>query len=412
MNLCISPDSLTEQTELLFERADLGSPAWWQDITRIGTPLRGAHIGETVELTFLWRGTPAQVFIDVYSHTPHIIQSLTALTRIGQTDVWYWRTRLPVDWCGSYFLLPVEAEDLPPPEHGRERRHWWIDLMERQAQADSFNLYPPHNSGWGLPLSAIQLQPARALPEVITPVQIHHERWLSRRLGNERSIWLYDSGKDNAGDKPLVILLDGHYWANHQPLLSELDALTQSGVLPAAQYLFIDALSPRARADEMPCNPTFWYALQQELLPRLQKRFSLTQDPHKTLIAGQSFGGLAAAYAVLHWPERFGIALSQSGSFWWPDADEAGDKGELTQAVLAGQGQGATLRIHLDIGCYEQDMLGVNRALCDALIATGHKVSYREFRGGHDWLCWSEGLVSGLISLLGSPAPDTEFSPA
>ncbi|XNM47213.1 hypothetical protein ACLK15_03325 [Escherichia coli] len=23
-------------------------------------------------------------------------------------------------------------------------------------------------------------------------------------------------------------------------------------------------------------------------------------------------------YAGLHWPERFGCVLSQSGSYWWP----------------------------------------------------------------------------------------------
>ena len=40
------------------------------------------------------------------------------------------------------------------------------------------------------------------------------------------------------------------------------------------------------------------------------------------MVAGQSFGGLAALQAVRHRPDRFGLALGQSASLWWPGLDD------------------------------------------------------------------------------------------
>lgn len=431
MNACIPPESLHDnalnsemigQTELLFERADLGSPDWWQAVAELGTPLRGAVIDNTIELTFLWRATEEkgteQVFIDVYSHTPHISESLTGLTRIGQTDVWYWRTRLPLDWRGSYFFLPAMAADLPIPEGRGLRRQWWINLMERSAQADPLNPISPHNGSWGLPLSGIDLSGGvrtaainASTYELSSGSQGWDKlRWASEQLRNERDIWFWDSRfidtrwGGSTDPVPLVLLLDGHYWAQQPVFIQQLENMTRAGQLPVAQYVFIDALSPLARSRELPCNPTFWIAVQEELLPLLHDRYGIAADARQTLIAGQSFGGLSAVFAALHWPERFGQALSLSGSFWWPDADETGAGGELVQQLLDEQSlKIKALRkssISLSIGSYEQDMLGVNQAMRDALKAAKIPVTYREFRGGHDWLCWREELLQQLPQQL------------
>lgn len=49
----------------------------------------------------------------------------------------------------------------------------------------------------------------------------------------------------------------------------------------------------------------------------------------------------------------------------------------------------------------EDSMIGVNRILRDVLLSKGYPVSYEEFKGGHDYLCWGETLARGLISLIG-----------
>ncbi|WP_239515736.1 alpha/beta hydrolase-fold protein, partial [Klebsiella pneumoniae] len=72
------------------------------------------------------------------------------------------------------------------------------------------------------------------------------------------------------------------------------------------------------RSRELPCNPDFWLAVQEELLPQVKSMAPFSDRADHTVVAGQSFGGLSSLYAGLNWPQRFGCILSQSGSYWWP----------------------------------------------------------------------------------------------
>ena len=111
---------------------------------------------------------------------------------------------------------------------------------------------------------------------------------------------------------------------------------------------------------------------------------------------GQSFGGLAALYAALHWPERFGCALSQSGSFWWP---QRGAPGRLFEALASGRGSTHPLRLFIEAGLREPAILEASRALVPRLREQGHVLDYREIDGGHDALWWRGGLLDGLVQL-------------
>lgn len=416
----------------LLQRADLGSPDWWQAVQQTGTPLIQAMDEASDQVFFLWRdpqGGPQdsacqQVYIDVYSHTPHPLKQLSSLQRIGQSDVWCWQTVLPKDWCGSYFLLPAEQQHLPPSGATRaQMRQWWTELMAARAQSDSLNPLPTHSNGSGVSLSRLQL--SQALQHAVWQQleadfendsrnskalrgQLQTLRWNSSRLHTDRTVWLYRTQGKNAdtvdSNLPLVLLLDGQYWAQHMPLFPALDELSARGDLPAALYLFIDAVNHTQRASDLPCNADFWLAVQQELLPQACALQAFSADPRRSLVAGQSYGGLAAMYAAWHWPQRFGLVLSQSGSFWWPDANETGDQGWLTRQVRSGSVTPGSLHVWMEVGCYETDMTGVNQAMCAALKSAGHPISYREFRGGHDWICWRNGLLSGLCDLLSAQA--------
>ncbi|MCM4299275.1 alpha/beta hydrolase-fold protein, partial [Escherichia coli] len=92
-----------------------------------------------------------------------------------------------------------------------------------------------------------------------------------------------------------------------------LTSLTHRQQLPPAVYVLIDAIDTTHRAHELPCNADFWLAVQQELLPLVKAIAPFSDRADRTMVAGQSFGGLSALYAGLHWPERFGCVLSQSG---------------------------------------------------------------------------------------------------
>ena len=67
------------------------------------------------------------------------------------------------------------------------------------------------------------------------------------------------------------------------------------------------------------------------------------------------------------------------------------------------------MRCFLEVGVLESsppggrmpDMIEPNRRMRDALIAAGHEVHYREFNGGHDFVCWRGNIADALIAIAG-----------
>ncbi|MCW6611504.1 enterochelin esterase [Yersinia ruckeri] len=414
-----------------------GSESWWQMVAQWGTPLVESVSTEQVKLTFLWRdpqGNAQQsaldrVYIDVNGVTDHHSFSPEYLKRLGDTDVWYWQTEVEADFRGSYSVIPVTAAQclqLPEGTYEQRRmaqRNGWIALLEL-AECDPLNLTCPHYSHRGTALSAVHLsaslpQPAwqsvdAGNPQSLDLERLHKIDWGSKLLGNTRKVWLYTTGKtDHKQDRPLVILLDGQYWAQGQPVFGVLDQQTASGQLPPAVYVLIDVIDPQHRGEELPCNPTFWQAIQAELLPQVAMLEPFSELASRTVVAGQSYGGLAALYAGLHWPQRFGCVLSQSGSFWWPSVDDSmlmpdgrsDMAGWLTEQVKNGVGNDHQLTIFMEAGHREDVIYQVNQAMRQVLGQSSHRVEYRVYSGGHDAICWRGGLIDGLHYLLN---PKTE----
>ncbi|RBP85771.1 enterochelin esterase [Marinomonas rhizomae] len=396
-------------------RENVGSLDWWDRIQAMGTPLTLPLNTDKTLVSFIWRDEKEAnsdieaVYIDLYSKTPHPTQELTRFACIDNSDVWFWETELPSDWLGSYFLMPATHNQKPPVKNDRATmRRWWIQLMQSNAQHDPLNLIAPHSHGSGIKLSRVCLDKSSLFifKNQNTPQhgQLHTTTWTSEKLKNERNIWLYQTGNNTNQKRPVILLLDGQHWANNLPIYHQLDELTLTGHLPEALYVFIDSIDASHRNTELACNPDFWNAIQQELIPRIQEQYALT-PPYQNIVAGQSLGGLSAIYSALNWPEYFATAISLSGSFWWPDVDSMPGEGEFIQSVKHAPIASTPLKVVMEAGCYEKDMLKVSQLMAKALQANGHYVQFNEFRGGHDWLCWQQSLIRSLIKAF-----NTEFT--
>ncbi|WP_414148461.1 enterochelin esterase [Erwinia sp. BNK-24-b] len=371
--------------------------------------------GDICTVTFYWQDpaggelTSPVKWVWIYitgvtdHHQPRAPQSLQ---RIDGSDVWQWQVRLNASWRGSYCLIPSTSENdfsaaaLQQPPDRTALREGWRKLLP-QAIADPLN---PNSwqGGRGHPASALHLPQAPAQPgwdknetEFTAPRCI---QWQSQRLGNQRRVWLFTTG-ESPQPLPLAILLDGKFWAEQMPVWPALQAETNCGHLPPAVYLLIDAIDTQHRGQELTCNPDFWLAVQEELLPLLSTQVSWRDDATTTVVAGQSFGGLSALYAGLHWPQRFGCVLSQSGSFWWPHRQKTGEPGWLAEQLTKGLGKGSPLRIYLEAGLREPVILRANQHIYPLLQRAHPSLHYRLFDGGHDALCWRGGLINGLTTL-------------
>lgn len=395
----------------------VGSAAWWQAKKQQGIPTVQYHRAEKIcDITFWWRdpeGTERtssirRVWVYITGVTDHHQRSVPqSMSRIPDTNVWFWRTQLGSDWRGSYCFMPSRYEDDFAPEAFQEGepslialRDGWSKLIP-QAIADPFN---PQSwlGGRGHPTSSLHLPDAPKQPGWDKPDTSYMPpkviEWQSQLLGNVRRVWLFTTGEQQPEKRPLAILLDGQFWAESMPVWPALQAQTNAGALPEAVYLLIDAIDLGLRERELTCNPDFWLAVQQELLPLVAKSSVWRNEPSTTVVAGQSFGGLSALYAGLHWPQCFGCVLSQSGSYWWPSR-EAGHEGWLTEQLTSGLKSKHSLKIFMEAGVREPLIHQTNTRLYPLLQQAHHQVEYHEVEGGHDALCWRGGLIHGLSAL-------------
>ncbi|EPB4091256.1 TPA: enterochelin esterase [Escherichia coli] len=386
----------------------VGSESWWQ--SKHGPEWQRLN-DEMFEVTFWWRdpqgseeySTIKRVWVYITGVTDHHQNSRPrSMQRIAGTDVWQWTTQLNANWRGSYCFIPTERDDIfsaPSPDR-LELREGWRKLLP-QAIADPLN---PQSwkGGRGHAVSALEmpqapLQPGWDCPQAPeTPAK--EIIWKSERLKNSRRVWIFTTGDATAEERPLAVLLDGEFWAQSMPVWPALTSLTHRRQLPPAVYVLIDAIDTTHRAHELPCNADFWLAVQQELLPQVKAIAPFSDRADRTVVAGQSFGGLSALYAGLHWPERFGCVLSQSGSYWWPHRG-GHQEGMLLEQLNTGEVSAEGLRIVLEAGVREPMIMQANQALYAQLHPLKESIFWRQVDGGHDALCWRGGLMQGLIDL-------------
>ncbi|SHL44353.1 enterochelin esterase [Pseudonocardia thermophila] len=390
--------------------AEAGGPAFWQRIARVGTPLVDPIPGDDTHraVTFLVRSADAtEVLLFVNKLADATAYERSRMERLPGTDVWALTYRLGRDWRGSYtvaVLVPgaaprVQRADAELIEMRRERATAVADPADRPSLHRWFTAMLHAGPD---PLAREQLDettsvaslpdappPAWPQPLPAGPAGVVHRGVLAGR-----EVWLHDpAGIDPAVPLPVLVLLDGQHWAG---LPAILDALFATGRVPPLRTIGVSSGDFVTRTRELSCDDAFVAWLAGDLLGWACEHARLTVDPARTIVAGQSLGGLTALYAAHTAPHRFGCALSQSGSFWWPNPAGGADAEWLTDVVPFGP---RTHGVHLEVGTDEWVLLGPTRRMRDALRARGDALTYREYNGGHDQACWRVGLADGLIAL-------------
>ena len=216
-------------------------------------------------------------------------------------------------------------------------------------------------------------------------------------LKTEKKLWIYaPRGFVKTGDRyPLLVLFDGDRNVMWMPRI--LDNLIAEKKIPPMVAILIDNSIPAARNTELPCDPQFTEFLAEELVPWSREKFH-TGGAAQTIVAGSSYGGLAAVFAALKYPQVFGQVVSLSGSFWWKPQDEKEAEWLVKQVATSPK---LTVRVYLEVGLREgyPMQIDANRHMRDVLRGKGYPVGYAEYDGGHAFLNWSGGMANGLIFL-------------
>jgi len=181
------------------------------------------------------------------------------------------------------------------------------------------------------------------------------------------------------------------------------DGLVQAGLVRPCVVVLVEQPGPQ-RDRELLCNPAFSQMLVGELLPWLHHRYPLSRDPGDVALAGESFGGLCAAWTALHHPTTFGNAIIQSPSCGYhPDLTWGTGSGELLRrtpvpTLIADYvaADTAPIRIFHDVGELESSNTH-SRWLDHVLTDQGYDTHYREFAGGHDYAWWRGIFADALL---------------
>lgn len=384
-----------------------GTEAFWAEREREGTPLvEPGSLPSTRIVTFLQRGATRNVLLFGAPGGDH-----DPLERLGTSDVWFRSYELPSDTRLSYQLAP----DVPEiPGTARERR---VAILAT-SQADPLNRHPwPEGAPDAfarqstLTLPGAPEQPGLAPRPGVARGALREIRIASAHLGNERDVSVY-LPPDFRPDDPrnlLLVVLDGRTYLSRVPTPRILDALQAEGRLPPTVAVFVDSIDSATRGRELPGNPDFANFLAGELLPRIRAETGLAPRPDRTILAGSSFGGLAAATVPFLRPDAFGNAIALSGSFWWHPAGTEPSRSNHTAATFAESAR-LPIRFFLSAGLFERSsashpdgILETSRHLRDVLLAKGYSVSYREYAGGHDYYVWRGVIADGLLALFGRP---------
>ncbi|MEM9635691.1 MAG: alpha/beta hydrolase-fold protein [Pseudomonadota bacterium] len=381
---------------------------FWSELTRKGTPLVEPGDDDTSIVTFFYRGAQSGVRILGSPSADH-----DPMFRLEDTDIWFRSYRLPASTRLSYRLAP----DVPEiPGTYWERR---IAILAT-AQADPLNRSPWPQSA----LDRYNQKSVVALPRAPEQpfVGVQHARsgnienlpFSSNSLKNTRDISLYTPpGFDpHDPDTILLVLFDGAAYQSVVSVPTILDNMHAAGIVPQTAAVLISNPDMDTRSRELPGDDGFAHMVARDIMPLVQKKLGSSISADRTVIAGSSFGGLAATRLALKFPGVFGNVISMSGSYWWSPDSSSGEEREYTASRVAAL-DAVDVRFFLSAGLFEAgradglDILNTNRHLKTVLMAKGYDVELREYAGAHDYLVWQGALSDGLISLFGKAGKST-----
>ncbi|HJP87354.1 MAG TPA: alpha/beta hydrolase-fold protein [Gemmatimonadaceae bacterium] len=422
----LSPRMRALRRELASNGGDTG--AFWQTVSRDGTPLVEPSDAKYDLVTFVWRAVneTRNVFLRTTFSVPSEENGRTYFfQRLDSTDIWFLTLQIPK---GARFLYRLEPNRPWEPS----------EFPSATAQRDPYNMRtrcPGDGSKYSCS-SIGELPDAPPEPLFVRTPGLpagHVERKSIRSaLQNvERPLTIYTPVNYSAekGPVPLLVLFDGDDFLDTDDWhgLEIWDNLIAQKKIPPTVVVMVHNL-PGRRLFDLVANRTFGDFMAKELVPWVRANYKVSPSAARTVVGGASAGGLSAAYLGIAHPEVFGNVLSMSGAFWWSPAHNGGicaglcatpnerpaviNQDATTElnwvAQLALDHPPQNVRFYLGAGTFEFDDSGTGgaileetRHLRDILRAQHNVVFYEQFPSGHDGRSWPAMLASGLQHLLG-----------
>ncbi|WP_017974843.1 alpha/beta hydrolase-fold protein [Actinopolyspora halophila] len=425
-------------TESFAEDATAAQRSLREAVEHAGGPLCEPVAGSgEVEVCFVWFGQATTVSLSC-----QLLGSVPApMTRLDADDqpVWMLATQAPPGTTIPYqFVIDDPLHGVPVEALMRmladDERSYFEAVAEQQRRkvADPANprsiapqtalmtgddprTVPPER--WE---SVLDLAPGRPTAAATSRTEsTRNFRLRSEALDNDRRVVVRStaSAQESSG-RWLLVALDGDLFDGPWGLLDAVHERSAHGELPPIDSVAIYNASLAARATEMIGRDEMATMLADELPGWLRDRRITVPGPARTIVAGVSATGLAAAHTAFQRPDVYGNVLSCSGGFTAGPAEESGtwyglgsssEPEWLTRRVATEPP--SPVRFWLDVGLLEHtpmpqtpglSILAANRHLRTVLRARGYDVTLHQFPGGHDLVHWQHTVLDGVQHLTTS----------
>ena len=383
--------------------------AFWKEVEEKHSPLieEVPNHPHDALYTFLFRADPeadvvnARLGEDFPSRTTN---HMDTFQRLGASNVWYTSYVLPKS-SRIVYRIRVPQGLHPSPQ---SLVSWTIDGIRYEHFFDPLNprVFPDTHA----PLSYCVGPEARSIPYLEKQVGVPSgsmEKFeiATEILGGKRAVTMYTPAGYNNSSRPraFVLVFDAEDYINTVGMPTMLDNMIARSVVSPVVVAFLH--TPETRNEDLLPNAKFQAFIASELMPWIRKRYRISNDPKLNVVAGASFGGLAASYTAFIHPDIFGNVLSQSGSFWWSpsyltDPAPSPNAGWMVKQVA--ESPRKPIRFYMTAGSWESaGALSANRIIHSVLLGKGNKVDYIEVANGHNYANTQEALPDGLIALLG-----------
>jgi len=346
-------------------------------------------------VTFLYRGDDKTTRVSVFGGLPSA-NLAKPLRRLENTDLWYLTEVHPTEARFQY-VFQINGPETIPWKYSEMMK----TIEQTPPQPDPLN--PRSYAGWSY-VELPDAPPQRWIKKQAVPAgRIASSKLKSKILNREYSLNIYTPpGYDKDGQRCwLAVAFDGGFLS----METTLDNLLAAGKIPPMVVVGVENIN---RDRDLGCSDEFADFLATELVPWARKSYRVHDDPTHTIVGGASLGGKIAAWCGLKHSEVFGKVLSQSGSFQTGAREESAIDmwtGEAPMMVVSEFLRAPRLPVefYLEVGRYETTLpfspLMEDRRLRDVLIAKGYRVTYSEFVGGHNEVCWRGSLADGLMAL-------------
>jgi enterochelin esterase family protein len=347
-----------------------------------------------VFVTFLWRDSDARavlLFVNRITDEKNLKDSL--MKRLPHTDIWHITYRMERDWRASYCFIPAYDKKSLADITGVHQVS--IRKALDRGIADPRNPVVCKNRADNA-LSVVELPDAPRQPWLAARPQLTCcGNVTSHRMHDGHSVWVYEppetvrSADVDNKDVPVLIMFDGDMWMRVERFHETLNNLIADGEIPPLYALLVETDNIAARWGELSEDSGVENFVADELLPWACRRWPITDNPARIIVAGQSLGALTALWTAAKRPDCVKNVIAQSASLW---------RGSLMERLSDDDSplHGFDGRIYFECGKQEWVLLPLNRRLARLLKAQGANHRYVEYNGGHDYACWRGGIADGL----------------